>query len=230
MDDKELKDILRKMGIEDTDGSYRIDPETGIVQKLGLFGWHNTEFCIDPKTGIVQKLGLFGCYNTEFCIDPKTGIVQKLGLFGCYNTEFCIDPKTGIVQKQGSFGWHNTKFRIDKDTGRVEEGCIITTACIKAMGLPDDCSELKAFRTFRDTYVRSLPNGDALISEYYTIAPRIIKAINREANAQEIYEQLYKQLVLRTVELISAGNYKEAFDNCFTIITDLKQKYLDRPQ
>jgi len=183
MDDKELKETLRKIGIEDTDGSYRIDPETGKVQKEGWLGWSDTGYRIDKESGKVQK--------------------------------------------EGWFGWSDTGVRVEKDSGRVKEDkCIITTACIEAMGLPDDCNELNILRDFRDTYLRSLPEGNSLISQYYSIAPRILRAIDRKPNAREIYHRLYRELVPETVDLVKAGKHKEAFENCFKIIMGLEQKYL----
>ena len=56
--------------------------------------------------------------------------------------------------------------------------CFITTAVCEAQGLPDDCAELTAFRAFRDGYLRACPDGEALISEYYNIAPGIVTCID----------------------------------------------------
>ncbi|NPV10437.1 MAG: hypothetical protein HPY57_01415 [Ignavibacteria bacterium] len=207
MDDKELKELLRKMGIEDTDGSYRIDPVTGEIKKVGWFTESYTGYRIDKDTGEIKKVGWFTESYTGYRIDKETGKIKKMGWF--------TDHDTGV--------------RVEKESGRVvKDGpCLIATACAKAMHLPDDCIELKVLRAFRDTYVRNLSDGDALILEYYSIAPRIVKAIEGEANAHEIYAQLYKQLVLKTVELISARKYEEAFANCFMIITNMKRRYLE---
>ena len=56
--------------------------------------------------------------------------------------------------------------------------CFITTAVCQELGKPDDCEELTAFRAFRDGYLRSQPDGEALIREYYNIAPGIVTCIN----------------------------------------------------
>ena len=56
--------------------------------------------------------------------------------------------------------------------------CFITTAVCQELGKPDDCEELTAFRAFRDGYLRSRPDGEALIREYYNIAPGIVTCIN----------------------------------------------------
>ncbi len=109
---------------------------------------------------------------------------------------------------------------------RDEGGCFITTACLEAKGLPDDCPELNTFRMFRDEYIKNLPTGERLIAEYYAIAPRIMAAINRTDNKRKIYSALYERLVAKTIDLINSGKKEEALRNCIEIVTELKQKYL----
>ena len=41
--------------------------------------------------------------------------------------------------------------------------CFITTAVCQELGKPDNCAELTAFRAFRDGYLASQPDGEALI-------------------------------------------------------------------
>ena len=53
-------------------------------------------------------------------------------------------------------------------------GCYITTACVHAKGLSDNCYELQILRMYRDTWLINQKEGKALIGEYYRIAPIII--------------------------------------------------------
>lgn len=108
----------------------------------------------------------------------------------------------------------------------LDGGCFITSACIVARGLPDDCQELITFRNFRDKYVKKLPNGDQIIREYYEFAPKIVAEINRAEDNRAIYSELYERLVLKTVELVKLGKEEEALMNCLRIFNELKQKYL----
>ncbi|MCL0034090.1 hypothetical protein M1O20_03125 [Dehalococcoidia bacterium] len=107
----------------------------------------------------------------------------------------------------------------------VKEGCVITSACIEAKGLPDDCSELNIVRAFRDSYIKSLPKGNELLHEYYEVAPQIVSGINRAANPKEIYSNLYEQL-LSTIEMIEQGKEDEVLKHYFRILNELKQRYL----
>lgn len=56
MDSDELKE---KIGISD-DGTYRVNPETGVVEKHGLFGWSPTDTKINQESGNVESHGMFG--------------------------------------------------------------------------------------------------------------------------------------------------------------------------
>jgi hypothetical protein len=103
--------------------------------------------------------------------------------------------------------------------------CFITTACVEAKGLPDDCEELTILRSFRDGYMRFLPNGAAMISEYYDIAPRIVAHIAAQPDANRIFASLYEHIG-RSVDLINAGENSEAMHNYITMVSELKKKYL----
>lgn len=55
--------------------------------------------------------------------------------------------------------------------GQDSSGCFLTSACVEAKGLPDDCSELSVLRHFRDSYLAGIEEGKAEICEYYHVAP-----------------------------------------------------------
>jgi len=106
------------------------------------------------------------------------------------------------------------------------KGCFLTTACVEARNLPDDCYELETLRKFRDDYVKHLPGGKGIIEEYYEIAPRIIEEIEGTIHSAEIFEELYENLVRKSVRLIDFGHYQEAFENYRSTVKELKDKYL----
>ena len=53
------------------------------------------------------------------------------------------------------------------NAGFKRKYCYITTAVCETFGKPDNCYELNLFRTFRDTYLASSTEGEAVIDEYY---------------------------------------------------------------
>jgi hypothetical protein len=103
--------------------------------------------------------------------------------------------------------------------------CFITTACVEARGLPDDCEELTLLRAFRDGFMRSQPRGEELIQEYYRIAPRIVSKIQESDACSAVLERLYRELVLRSVELIRRGRNEEALENYCAHVRQLSEQY-----
>lgn len=79
-------------------------------------------------------------------------------------------------------------------------GCFLTTACVTAVGLDDDCWELRQLRRFRDGWLAARPEGPAEIALYYREAPALAAALGRtEALA------LYRRVILPCALLIRAG-------------------------
>jgi len=106
-----------------------------------------------------------------------------------------------------------------------KKGCFLTTACVDFMGKTDDCEELQALRAFRDGYMQTQPEGQALITEYYHIAPGIVDTIADCDNADHIYLDLYERLVCNSIVLIKAGQEEEAMKNYSIIVRELLEKY-----
>ena len=107
-------------------------------------------------------------------------------------------------------------------------GCFVTTACVQAKGLGDDCEELQVIRAFRDTYLKFRPDGKQMIAEYYALAPRILKAIDRLPDAEQVYSRLYVDLVKPVFQLILAGRPEDAVSHYRTILEELNAMYLKR--
>ncbi|NKB81034.1 MAG: hypothetical protein GKS05_03905 [Nitrospirales bacterium] len=98
--------------------------------------------------------------------------------------------------------------KIEQDQ-RKKKKCFLTTACVEAKGLPDDCEELRVLRAFRDGYLHGTTDGPRLIEQYYDIAPGIVEAIAQQSNAESILDQIY-QTVRDCVALINAGQNENA--------------------
>ena len=105
-------------------------------------------------------------------------------------------------------------------------GCFITSACVIARGLPDDCFELTTLRQFRGTYVTSLPTGQEDIREYCTYAPLIVKAIGKNENAYSIFCSLYDSMIAPSVALIVQGQYAQAYELYKQQFCELRQRFL----
>lgn len=102
--------------------------------------------------------------------------------------------------------------------------CFLTTACVEHAGLPDDCYELTVLRRFRDSYVANLPGGRSMLSEYYVVAPGIVRGIQRSDDREDVLRRTLAT-IRQAVEHIEAGRAFEAFTLYATMFTTLKQRY-----
>ncbi|MBQ9030229.1 MAG: hypothetical protein IJ106_02085 [Parasporobacterium sp.] len=111
-------------------------------------------------------------------------------------------------------------------SGSGQSGCYLTSACIRAAHLPDDCEELTVLRWFRDHYLKNLPGGEEDIREYYRIAPGIADAINRREDAENIWNRIYHDLILKCVSLIRDGDYQATYRMYKEYTLNLQESYL----
>ncbi len=110
----------------------------------------------------------------------------------------------------------------------TEDGitCYLTSACVKAKGLSDDCRELTILRKFRDGYLKNQPSGEEDIKHYYRIAPKIVKKINEKENAIQVWEQIYVELISVCVELLEKEKNDEAYAVYRNYSLKLEEYYL----
>jgi hypothetical protein len=125
-----------------------------------------------------------------------------------------------------AFNTEYKKFSVYFEDMYRKGACFMTTACIEAKELQDNCTELSILRTFRDDYVLKLPNGEKLISEYYSIGPKIIENIKLLQNSKEIFLNLYNTLVLKSIQLIRQGKHEEALQNYINTVKELKLTFM----
>lgn len=104
--------------------------------------------------------------------------------------------------------------------------CYITTAVCRSLDKPDDCYELTALRRYRDEYLLASENGKQLVEEYYNIAPTIVKRINRQENAGEIYRGIWEIYLRPCIRLIEEDRKEECRDVYSTMVTKLEEEYL----
>lgn len=103
--------------------------------------------------------------------------------------------------------------------------CFLTTACVEARGLPDDCDELSTLREFRDTYMSSSKHLRALVDLYYEIAPRIVQAIEASENRREELDAIY-QTIVTCVDLVKRKQYERAVEIYKRCVIRLANQYL----
>ncbi|MBO5246852.1 MAG: hypothetical protein J6B28_06265, partial [Eubacterium sp.] len=103
--------------------------------------------------------------------------------------------------------------------------CYITTAVCDYQNKADDCYELSLFRSFRDDYLLQRPDGEALVHEYYDVAPSIVKHIGQRENVAEIYEGIWKQYLSPCIHLIETDQKEACVELYRDMVYDLKELY-----
>lgn len=103
--------------------------------------------------------------------------------------------------------------------------CYITTAVCETFGKADDCYELTALRDYRDHYLASLPNGNALIQEYYDVAPTIVKHISQLENAAEIYHSIWETYLNPCLSMIEHQEMEQCRELYQEMVYTLRDTY-----
>ena len=92
-----------------------------------------------------------------------------------------------------------------------DDSCFVTTACIRARGLADDCAELTQLRQFRDDYVLRTQDGKDDVDTYYRLAPAVVEKINARADSKEVWERVYTDMILPCLALVREGKNEQAY-------------------
>jgi hypothetical protein len=121
----------------------------------------------------------------------------------------CFCPRCGCIVGEASSG----------------NACVISTACVKAKNLPDDCDELQTLRFWRDKLTKTDNELQFLRDDYYINAPKIIKRIDASADGGKIYSELYDSLVLPTVAMLKDNEPAAATDYYKKYYLSLKKKF-----
>ena len=108
--------------------------------------------------------------------------------------------------------------------------CYITTAVCRSLDKPDDCYELTVLRRYRDDYLLISDGGRELVEEYYNIAPTIVKRINRESSAGEIYRGIWQEYLSPCIRLIEENRNEECREVYSRMVRKLETDYMTGQQ
>jgi len=104
--------------------------------------------------------------------------------------------------------------------------CFITTAVCLQDGKADDCTELTAFRAFRDGYLRACPDGPQLIEDYYDLAPSIVMAIDRTEDPDARYAAIRQTWLEPCFADLQAGRLAACKERYTSMVRQLQKEYL----
>ncbi len=125
------------------------------------------------------------------------------------------------LKRAGELGNVEAKKEFDKEV----DSCFITTAVCSSFGKADDCYELSMFRKFRDKWLINQPDGESLITEYYNIAPRIVRKINTLETSKEIYMSIWEKYLKICLFYIEQEKFMECKERYILMIKDLINRF-----
>lgn len=113
----------------------------------------------------------------------------------------------------------------EKKDGPCGGGCFLTSACVEYLGKADDCEELTALKSFRDNYMKSTKEGNALVKRYYEIAPEIVERINASDKKETYYQYIY-EVIEKCVKLIELKEYERTLNEYKFMVKNFKKVYV----
>ena len=100
------------------------------------------------------------------------------------------------------------------ESGRSEnpssaDGCYVTTACMHhyKSNFDDNCYELTILRWLRDNFASEEDKY-----HYYSVAPIIVEAITQLENSNEIFKNIYENIIVKCIEAIEDKKFKLAYN------------------
>ncbi len=111
--------------------------------------------------------------------------------------------------------------------GNNISGCFLTSACIEAKGLSDDCYELTVLRNFRDHYLAKQECGKCEIDHYYYVAPAIVEKIKDLDSAHNIFDRIYLELVAPCVKMVERADFEGAHNLYRSYVQMLEKQYIN---
>lgn len=104
--------------------------------------------------------------------------------------------------------------------------CYITQSTCEFLGKPDDCFELKAFRDFRDGYLKSCTDGPALIEEYYKTAPAIVQRITFSHSRNDIFQRIWEQYLQPCLDDLLHSRWEDCKNRYIGMVHALQLEFL----
>jgi len=177
---------------------------------------------------VTEEKGLYYDSRTGSQISAREAHERKAGLHSDLEEAYIKNRDLKNAQKHRDLAKRYKEHSRDlsNDPNDRAAACYITTACVKAEGLPDDCPELQTLRFFRDNHLANQPRGGDLIQEYYSTAPLIVQAINTKPEAHEILCRIFDGDITTAVSMIQRGDNEGALKHYMQMTDRLKGEFL----
>lgn len=103
--------------------------------------------------------------------------------------------------------------------------CYITTACLDAMGLPQDSLEMKAIKALTKEHILKSFQGKKDYILYGRKAPAIVQAIDARNDSCEIWKRVYSSL-RNITNIVFSGNYQKGHQQYKDLVLGLENEFV----
>lgn len=174
----------------------------------------------DDKVTVILPLATAPLFREK----PSVEIAVKLGdKEECGFTLNCEDLRNALdwagKRKDALARSHD-----DKKCTPPAEGCFITSACCDALGLSDDCFELRALRRYRDRMLAASPQGREDIALYYALAPAVLAALPEAVRRKRLLS-LYRRFILPSALAARFGLNRLAYRFYARMMAELSREF-----
>jgi len=177
------------------------------------------DFLVKPENRLIvraadgkERVNELLCGNCTDIFDDKVSIVLPLACAPLFREDKSVEITIKLDSKdecrfkldcetlRAGLNWATERKEAlaklaDEDKCTPPEGCFITSACCEALGLADDCFELRTLRRYRDAVLALRPGGHGDIAAYYALAPLILGRIPEDARRLRLC-RLYARYIL----------------------------------
>ncbi len=120
-----------------------------------------------------------------------------------------LDGFAEIMSRRGRLA---TNIKSRESAGSCQRvDCFVTTACCHAVGLSDDCWELRTLRSFRDRVLAERPDGQEHVARYYAVAPGLVETVCADPRGRTLLLKTYALYILPSATAASLGFNRTAF-------------------
>ncbi len=136
-----------------------------------------------------------------------------------------VNPDSGLYTgKSVHQGDGETEYytREEADMGSC---CFITTACLRALGKPQDSLEFRAMKVLTKEHILKSMQGKRDYVKYGKQAPRIVQAIEARPDSREIWGRVYGKLG-EISDLVFSDRREEGYQAYKNLVSELGSKTL----
>ena len=124
------------------------------------------------------------------------------------------------------YDWGHEHRYDDVDSGsesseKSESCCFITTACLRALNLPEDSLEFKAMKVLTKEHILKSMQGKRDYITYNRIAPAIVGRIESRDDSKKIWSKVYESLS-SVAQLVFQERYAEGHSEYKRLVKELE--------